>query len=91
MPNYTLTSLVTAPGLDGDFNDDGRVDAADYVVWRKSGGTPQNYSIWRTNFGRSSGAVAGSAVAGAVPEPAGVLLVLFGLAATCFGRRRKRS
>jgi hypothetical protein len=91
MPNYTLTSLVTAPGLDGDYNDDGRVDAADYVIWRKSGGAPQGYSIWRTNFGRSSGAGAGSAVAGTVPEPAAVLLALFGLAAICLGRPRKGS
>jgi hypothetical protein len=28
-------------GLAGDFNQDGAVDAADYVVWRKSGGAPE--------------------------------------------------
>ena len=28
-----------AGALDGDFNNDGKVDAADYVVWRKGFGT----------------------------------------------------
>jgi hypothetical protein len=86
MPNYTLTSLVTAPGLDGDYNDDGQVDAADYVVWRKTSGTAEGYNTWRSNFGRSSGA--GAAVGGvaAVPEPAGVMLVLLGVVAILLGR-----
>src|SRR5207253_11491905 len=35
----------------GDFNGDGRVDAADYVVWRKANGPAANYDLWRTNFG----------------------------------------
>jgi hypothetical protein len=63
-----------AAALDGDYNNDGTVNAADYVVWRKSNinGTA-GYNTWRTNFGRTaaSGAGAGSlAGAAAVPEPA---------------------
>jgi hypothetical protein len=86
MANYTLTSLLTAAGLEGDYNEDGRVDAADYVVWRKTSGTAEGYNTWRTNFGRSS--VAGSALGGvaAVPEPAGLMLILLGLATVCLGR-----
>jgi len=38
----------------GDFNLDGKVDAADYVVWRKNGGTPNQYNDWRRNFGESA-------------------------------------
>ena len=30
----------------GDFNGDGTVDAADYVVWRKTDGTPLGYDTW---------------------------------------------
>jgi hypothetical protein len=59
-----------AAGLLGDFNDNGQVDAADYVVWRNNkdtnnqlpndnmiGGTvgQQHYDLWRANFGAGSG------------------------------------
>jgi hypothetical protein len=43
---------VVAPGLPGDFNGDGSVDAADYVIWRKTDGTQADYETWRANFGR---------------------------------------
>jgi hypothetical protein len=63
-------------GLSGDYNADGKVDAADYVVWRKNGGTPQGYTDWRTNFGRTSGSgAAGGSALSAVPEPASLILV----------------
>ncbi len=79
-------------GIPGDYNADGTVDAADYVVWRKDpgafGGDPDGYNTWRTNFGRTSGA--GSALgATAVPEPTSSLLAILtvgGLAA--YSRRR---
>jgi hypothetical protein len=64
-------SLGTA--LAGDYNNNGVVDAADYVVWRNEIGTPAAYETWRANFGRT--AASGSMVAGtSVPEPASVLL-----------------
>jgi hypothetical protein len=37
----------------GDYNGDGNVDAADYVVWRKQFGdanTLPYYNVWRSNF-----------------------------------------
>ena len=77
------------PGLEGDFNGDGKVDAADYVVWRKSGGPPDGYTAWRTNFGRTSGSAAGQ-VAAAVPEPAPLALAAIGLFAV-FRMRRQPS
>jgi hypothetical protein len=54
----------------GDFNFDGRVDAADYVVLRDNGGTAADYATWRTNFG-SGPPPAGSEVSigNTVPEP----------------------
>jgi hypothetical protein len=61
-------TYVTSTAIPGDFTNDGKVDAADYVVWRKSNiNGQQGYNDWRTNFGRTSGSGAGSAAA--VPEP----------------------
>jgi amidase len=45
--------------LPGDFNGDGIVDAADYVVWRNGLGTTYtktDYNLWRSNFGRAASA-----------------------------------
>jgi hypothetical protein len=76
---------LTVRGLAGDYNRDGSVDAADYVVWRKNDGTQAGYDIWRANFGETAGisteAAAESAASGAVPEPATALLLLFSVAA----------
>ncbi len=73
--------------LDGDYNNDGAVNAADYVVWRKSIGTPAAYNTWRTNFGRTAGS--GSMLSGAaVPEPTSFVLIF--LAACPLVMRRGR-
>jgi hypothetical protein len=37
-----------------DFNGDGKVNSADYVLWRKNGGTQSEYNAWRANFGQSA-------------------------------------
>jgi hypothetical protein len=65
----------------GDFNGDGMVDAGDYVVWRKNGGTQAEYNVWRANFGRtgqSSGSGTVDDGVGAVPEPWAIWLTLAG-------------
>jgi hypothetical protein len=92
--NYILTSLIEGlpiPTLDGDFNGDGKVDAADYVVWRKNpgahGGDPAGYNLWRTNFGRTAGSGSGLDAAG-VPEPSSLLLVAAAVAGLICARRR---
>jgi hypothetical protein len=81
-----------APALPGDYNSDGAVDAADFVLWRASFNksvtlpndvTPgivddSDYAVWRSHFGATLG---GGAVAGAlsaVPEPS----TLFSVAIT---------
>jgi hypothetical protein len=85
-------TLTAVPSLPGDFNYDGAVDAADYVVWRKGVGvapTPANYNLWRANFGQPSGSGAAGYRLGAsaeplltkVPEPTGVSLAAAGLVA----------
>jgi uncharacterized repeat protein (TIGR03803 family) len=42
---------IAEPGLPGDYNADGSVDAADYVLWRKN--ASQSYETWRSLFGQS--------------------------------------
>ena len=84
-----LNLAVVATNPLGDYNNNGTVDAADYVLWRKGGplanevdapGTVNgaDYTAWRARFGNSgSGAGAGSGdprTAGAVPEPGGMFL-----------------
>lgn len=74
--------------LDGDFNSDGKVDAADYVTWRENIGTSAAYSLWRENFGNPPST--GLALAN-VPEPRSIALV--GALSLLFlqSARRKRS
>ncbi|QDT69086.1 hypothetical protein MalM25_20130 [Planctomycetes bacterium MalM25] len=76
--------LLTDPGLAGDYNDDGTVDAADYTVWR-DGGSPDSsqtgYDTWANNYG----ATASPAVS--VPEPSSALLVGAGLLLLARSRR----
>jgi hypothetical protein len=60
--------------LAGDFNGDGAVNAADYVVWRKNGGSQADFLLWKNHFGMTSGG--GGGAVGGVPEPASALLLL---------------
>lgn len=84
-----VVTIAASPGLNGDYNGDGTVNAADYVLWRKSPGdfgtVPDGYDIWRENYGESN---AGSGN-GAVPEPTalGVIGVLVSNLASCRWRR----
>jgi hypothetical protein len=57
--------------LPGDFNLNGVVDAADYVIWRNGLGTvytQADYNTWRTHFGQTSGSGTSLSAIG-VPEP----------------------
>jgi hypothetical protein len=72
----------------GDYNNDGKVDAADYVIWRKGGPlenetatpgsvTAEDYTAWRINYGATSpGSGSGLGAGNAVPEPGSALLSL---------------
>jgi hypothetical protein len=56
-PNAGISDVFVAKyidGLPGDINGDGVVDAADYVAWRKDGGTQDDYDTWRAHFGQSN-------------------------------------
>jgi hypothetical protein len=84
-----------------DYNGNGRVDAADYVLWRK--GSPLadgnndslvnilDFNLWRANFGAIVGSGAGNGGAvGSVPEPASGALLTSAAIALGFARRRRR-
>ena len=91
-------SLTLSLAPHGDYNNNGVVDAADYVVWRKNentmnslpndpnGGTigATQYNIWRVNFDQVAAA---GAISGAVPEPANLGILLLGTLVISFRRR----
>jgi hypothetical protein len=89
---------VAAPAQDADFNNDGIVDGADFIVWQRGQGAAGNngagdangdgnvnaadLAIWKTKFGGPT--------VGAVPEPASAVLVAFtGVTLLSSARRRK--
>ncbi len=86
---WTATYSLATP-VDGDFNDDGIVDGADFLVWQR-GESPDPLSAsdletWKTAFG-------GPAIA-AVPEPTAALLMvaaMFGSMLGLRGARRSRA
>jgi len=61
------TNLAVFALPNGDYNQDGSIDAADYVVWRKTIGGQLAYDAWRENFGTTAGS--GSGQGSSVPEP----------------------
>jgi hypothetical protein len=74
----------------GDFNHDGLVNTADYVLWRKVDGSNESYAIWRAKYGNAAGSGTGGGLsAGGVPEAGSFALamVAIGLLGT-FGRRK---
>jgi hypothetical protein len=88
--NFDDLTFSTTSALGGDFNNDGKVDAADYVSWRRGLGitfTQNDYDAWRQNFGQNASA-SGALANAAVPEPASVLLLLLGVLVTCPRRDR---
>ena len=75
--NYTGDTQISE-GTPGDYNGDGTVDAADYVVWRKNDiNGQQGYDDWRANFGAMSGRGTAAGLRGAaVPEPSSLTFAL---------------
>ena len=87
-------ALSASSILTGDYNHDGVVDAADYVVWRKGLGTTftqNDYNVWRANFGKTAsgaGSGSGSIANAAVPEPTTLVFLMLAMAGWCLPRRR---
>ncbi|WP_442484864.1 endonuclease I family protein [Aeoliella sp. SH292] len=100
--SLTLLADVIAIGLEGDFNDDGFVDLADYVVWRDNLGSSHglagngvddgivdalDYAAWKSNFGAI---LSTSTATTTVPEPStNVCIALLGLAMFAASKMRR--
>jgi hypothetical protein len=93
-------SFIVKVGIPGDYNDNGVVDAGDYVLWRKGGplqfevDTPgtvnaADYTAWRVRYGKTTaGAGSGSIDVSTIPEPAAIVLVMVGIILQVSYRRR---
>jgi hypothetical protein len=84
----SLSLVVASAGIPGDFNLNGLVDGADFLLWQR-GGSPNPLSssdlaIWKSNFGASASA---TSTASAVPEPHAWLLS--GFASLALWRRHR--
>jgi hypothetical protein len=91
---YGRHFLLQLPDSTGpDFNNDGTVDAADYVVWRQTDGTPDGYNSWRSNFGQTVGGIGSSTndifvdAYSVVPESSAMIHYLAAAMAGLLGRR----
>jgi hypothetical protein len=92
-----LSIVGSLPGVPGDYNDNGVVDAADYVLWRDGGSLendptpgiqPEDYDFWRARFGNSAAGAHGAGPASPVPEPTDLLHVITLLAVVRAWARR---
>jgi hypothetical protein len=88
---------VTAIPEPGDYNQNGVVDTADYVVWRSGLGTTYtqtDYDVWRAHFGQSVGngaagyplGASAEPLSAAVPEPSSWVLFCLGMIAAAIRR-----
>lgn len=69
-------AALLAPGIDGDFDGDGRVEGADFLAWQRGPGSALVLEDWKGNFGSVE---AGQAAAAApIPEPAAAVLMAVG-------------
>ena len=77
------------PPIPGDYNSDGTVDAADYVVWRKNPGgiyTQNDFNTWRAHFGQTASSGSVAAANATIPEPATLVLLTLAVAGWCLRR-----
>jgi hypothetical protein len=92
------------PRLDGDFNRDGIVGAADYIVWRKTLGSEidlaadgsrngivdmADFNLWKANFGAT--APSGAGTAAPIPEPLALSLSAIAIVAVSLPTHRHRA
>jgi hypothetical protein len=90
---YNPPTDIGTPPIASDYNKNGYVDAADFVEWRKTAGSPAQLTDWRAHFGdaampteatdfyiRSMSITNGTGTGlgqGAVPEPGTGTLLVF--------------
>jgi hypothetical protein len=93
LPPLTGTYILIndSPLLPGDFNHDGAVDAADYLVWRKGLSekyTQADYDVWRAHFGQTADSGIDTSAHVAIPEPTTMSMLALMAAVACLRRYR---
>ncbi|HEX3598708.1 MAG TPA: dockerin type I domain-containing protein, partial [Lacipirellulaceae bacterium] len=99
-----LAVEASAPILPGDYNHNGIVDAADYIVWRNTLGQSGtglaadgnnngiidagDFDVWRAHFGQTAGSGAGAIANGSIPEPTALALLMLAAESWCLRRYR---
>lgn len=97
LDNLVVINNDLPPGVNGDYNNNGTVDAADYVLWRNGGPltnevadpgavSAQDYTEWRNRFGSVTGS--GLGAGSSVPEPNSLILWTIVVALVGFCRIR---
>lgn len=101
---YSAWTDAGSPALSiaGDYNNDGNIDLADYVVWKANLGTATalpndatmgvslaDYNDWRNHFGQSVFSF-GTAVGNAIPEPTVFSAIAVGLCVLALRNSRQR-
>jgi hypothetical protein len=100
---WELIAPPPPPAVNGDYNNNGVVDAADYAFWRDklnqsitipNDATPgtvtaSDYTVWRSNFGRVPGVGSAAALSG-VPEPTMIVYAIAAIPALIAARRKRR-
>ena len=96
---FNVVPIEPPIGVPGDYNNNGTVDAADYVLWRSGAAlenevatpgenTAEDYTEWRARFGNTSDS--GGTATAAVPEPGTVMLSLLAAAMAGVVRFRRQ-
>jgi hypothetical protein len=100
---YGRTSVSLVVSLPGDYNGNGVIDAADYIVWRKTLGQigdnlaadgdgdndvdDVDFGFWRSRFGQITSSGSGGDIYSQVPEPSIWVLILAGMLPVLCRRR----
>ena len=89
-PTQFAQDFLRVAAFPGDFNQNGVVDAADYVVWRNGLGTTftqNDYNVWRAHFGQTAGSGSNTVANTTVPEPATLVMLIVAVSGVLTRRR----
>jgi hypothetical protein len=80
--NFSFSTGDGPAGTPGDFNNDGKVDGLDFLMWQRDTSIG-NLADWQNNYGTGS-----LAAVSVVPEPTSLAILALALVPVACGRRR---